>query len=388
MKPNSGRSGAILMLLSSLAAFPTQGEVIDANGHPATSPAHPGAILDTATRLLWLDATETVDRSVADVESELGDGGEFEGWQLATRDQLHELFVNFGLQITSPPTGTVEDADLQARVQEFVGIYGQTITDSFLLGTDLWHANSSTYGLASTTWIPADTRAWVGDNGTSLEIGSAHPEIGVALVRAVTFEIGNPLVNADDSSGNPGDIIFDATTAQVTITGVITSWSFFDDDDLDPNVVITPMILRHVGGNEYEITGIGLTRTTTETGAQTYPFDLQSGTDQVVADGTYYFGWRNANPDGSLHHAGGVDAAFTGNLSFFSNSSESATPVGSVVSFGSFQATYSYSATVIPSPEADGALLAAAALVTLAATRRSGRSAFGPRSLRAGLARR
>jgi hypothetical protein len=370
---------AVLGLLASLAAFSANGAVIDANGHAATPPGHPGAIFDTETLLLWLDATETVNRSLADVQSELGEGGEFAGFRLATRTEIHELFVNAGLEITNPPGGFVADADLQSRVQAFVGIYGQTQTSPPLLGTDVWHANTfdapGVYGLESASWVATDTRAWVGDNGVSSQIaGTAGPARGVALVRALGADIGNPLVDADDSFSNPGEIIFDATTARITTTGAVASWSFFDNDDLDPNGVITPMILRYVTGDEYEITGIGAPRASTETGIQTYPFELQSGSDQVVADGSYYFGFRSANPDGSLNHGGGVDATFgTGSTSYFNARNDSPSPVGSVIPFFSFAATYSYAALISLVPEPDALLLGAAAVAALAATGRSRR---------------
>lgn len=78
------------------------GAVIDADGDPLTPAGHPDAIFDSTTNLLWLDATETQNRALADVQSELGVGGEFAGWQSATRSQIHQLFTNANLAITAP----------------------------------------------------------------------------------------------------------------------------------------------------------------------------------------------------------------------------------------------------------------------------------------------
>ena len=52
--------------------------------------------LDTTNHLEWLDLTVTVNRSWNDIYSELGSGGEFEGWQMAGTSQLTQFFNEFG----------------------------------------------------------------------------------------------------------------------------------------------------------------------------------------------------------------------------------------------------------------------------------------------------
>src|SRR5262249_49060295 len=142
--------------------------VIDADGNPLTSPAHPHAILDTSTNRLWLDATETVNRSLADIGAKLGVGQEFDGWQIASRTQIDQLFANAGL--TDSHERWVSDAAAQAAVKAFVEIYGQTDTSPTLLGTNLWHADtlatSDQYAL-SAVWESTDDRYWVGHNGSA-----------------------------------------------------------------------------------------------------------------------------------------------------------------------------------------------------------------------------
>lgn len=164
-----------------------RGAVIDADNDPLTPAGHPGAIFDSSTNLLWLDATETQNRSLADVQSELGVGGEFPGWQIATRAQIHQLFTNANLAITVPGPGWVLDGISQTRVQALVSIYGQTRTASTVLGTFLWHANSlddeATYGSEAAAWRTTDNGYWAGDNGTPGWAGTANPEFGVALIR-------------------------------------------------------------------------------------------------------------------------------------------------------------------------------------------------------------
>lgn len=177
--------------------------VVDADGHVKTPPGHPGAIFDEGTGLLWLDATETDGRSLADVSSKLGPSDEFDGWRLGTRDELLELFVNAELYITShtsnPPFTDEwrEDSDLVSDVMDFVGIYGMTQPNDFCgaMGMNVWHANThddpQEYAAEATLWdlsngcfgndgVPA---AWVGDNGIdSFNAGAANSDYGVALV--------------------------------------------------------------------------------------------------------------------------------------------------------------------------------------------------------------
>lgn len=179
-------------------------DVVDADGDAATPPGHPGAIFDPNTGLLWLDATETDGRSSVDVSDKLGEGEEFDGWRLATRNELLDLFLNAGLYWTShtsnPPftDESREDPQLVSDVMDFVEIYGMTQSTDFCgnMGTHVWHANSSEdpneFAVETTTWdlsngcfgsdgVPA---AWVGDQG-GFTPGTANSDVGVALVRAV-----------------------------------------------------------------------------------------------------------------------------------------------------------------------------------------------------------
>jgi hypothetical protein len=164
--------------------------VINADGNTFTSPAHPGAIFDTVTHLLWLDATETKGRSLADVTSKLGVGQEFEGWQLASITQIDQLFANAGLLDTNH--SFMSNSSAQADVISFVGMYGQTNDEQglALMGTNIWHAdsffNTAIQGLISALWISTDDRYWVGRNGTNYEMAvTGYPGSGVALVRAI-----------------------------------------------------------------------------------------------------------------------------------------------------------------------------------------------------------
>ena len=192
------------------------GLIIDANGHALTPGLHPGAVLDTATDLLWLDATETAGRSLADIQSKLGTGQEFESWSLATRGQIHQMFLNADLRITSPGQGWTEDLPLRNQAQSLVAIYGQTRfgTASSYFGTNVWHADTFDYpgqiGGETVGWSDNSPEGvWVGDNGTSSSItGKAVGDWGVALVRCTTasgVEGQSITVNSIEDVLSPGD---------------------------------------------------------------------------------------------------------------------------------------------------------------------------------------
>lgn len=49
---------------------------------------------DTNSRLDWLDVSLTLNKSYYDVSSQLGSGGEFEGWRYATSAELNSLVLS------------------------------------------------------------------------------------------------------------------------------------------------------------------------------------------------------------------------------------------------------------------------------------------------------
>ena len=52
---------------------------------------------DAATGLEWLDLTATTNMSVEEVRANLQKGGQFEGFEYATADQVADLLANAGL---------------------------------------------------------------------------------------------------------------------------------------------------------------------------------------------------------------------------------------------------------------------------------------------------
>lgn len=52
--------------------------------------------LDTTSGLEWLDLAETANRTYDDISSQLGIGGEFEGWRYATSAEVESFLDEFG----------------------------------------------------------------------------------------------------------------------------------------------------------------------------------------------------------------------------------------------------------------------------------------------------
>ncbi|MCP4194749.1 MAG: hypothetical protein GY768_29445 [Planctomycetaceae bacterium] len=72
-------------------------------------------------------------------------------------------------------------------------------------------------------------------------------------------------------------------------SGRVTEWSFYSENDHS----ITPLVVRQAG-DEFEIVGIGRTRTSNSSGVQEFAFDLQSGSD-LVEEEQYFFGYKDGD---------------------------------------------------------------------------------------------
>ena len=61
---------------------------------------------DTISGLNWLDMTETNDMSYNFVNSQLGVGGQFEGWRYASSEEAINLWGNFGINLAGSGLGS------------------------------------------------------------------------------------------------------------------------------------------------------------------------------------------------------------------------------------------------------------------------------------------
>lgn len=92
--------------------------------------------LDTETGLRWLDLDLTDGRSVEDISSQLGEGGEFEGFRYATVEEVEQLWINAGIQDivmgAIPPTGDDFTAANLDPVNALIDLLGDTVETPLL----------------------------------------------------------------------------------------------------------------------------------------------------------------------------------------------------------------------------------------------------------------
>ena len=84
-----------------------------------------------------------------------------------------------------------------------------------------------------------------------------------------------------------------------TATGQVTEWSMFSTRKA---LAITPLILRSVGDG-FEIIGVGQTQVSDGSGAQSFPFSVQSGSD-LVGHQNYFLGFKDG--DNQVDNRGAV----------------------------------------------------------------------------------
>jgi len=73
-------------------------------------------MFDTVTNMRWLDLSITADMSNDTVVTNLGGGGLFEGWRLATQDEVLELWSNAGITNTDRDWVTYQFAEVNDMV--------------------------------------------------------------------------------------------------------------------------------------------------------------------------------------------------------------------------------------------------------------------------------
>ncbi len=77
--------------------------------------------LDRISSLEWLDLTATANRSFDDVVGNLGVGGDFEGWRLASPAQVYALMRNAGLCLPDSEGKGVSILARTAAYNAFIG---------------------------------------------------------------------------------------------------------------------------------------------------------------------------------------------------------------------------------------------------------------------------
>ncbi len=209
-----------------------------------------------------------------------------------------ELHTSFNLNASggylglSTPDGAVVSA-FQYPAQKSDVAYGTalTITTNLLVpepaSVKVLVPTSGTLGL---TWAggqePFDDSSWlVGSTGIGYDTNGAG-------TGPVLETVGEPAIArgvTDTASGS----IFVLATAGFSQVGDVTEWIVYSTTTFP----ITPILVRLEASGNYLITGIGATRTSTGTGAQTNAFALVSGSARVGPG--YFFGWKDGSNGGN-----------------------------------------------------------------------------------------
>jgi hypothetical protein len=134
---------------------------------------------DSATGLQWLDWAHTANRSYNDVSSQLGAGGEFEGFRYATEAEMRTLYTNAGAVTIAPIDGT--DAANIPALELLSGLLGET----FVGGSE------AIYDLPGSNAV---NQSSFGDFG-----GSGPYHMGTAFL-ADTGQIAVRWINFDDNA--------------------------------------------------------------------------------------------------------------------------------------------------------------------------------------------
>ena len=142
--------------------------------------------------------------------------------------------------------------------------------------------------------------------GWILGTAGVHANLITSNAANGSGSVGNELLERATVDGSNGGVFLmiaqsspaPFTSAAFPEEGVVGSWSFVGNQSTGGQY-LTPFIVERFGiGPSYIVHGIGATRQTSGVlGPQTFAFDLQSGSDYVLDDGNYFFGWYDGRLD-------------------------------------------------------------------------------------------
>tara|TARA_R110001592_G_scaffold296139_1_gene566466 strand:- start:19618 stop:20337 length:720 start_codon:yes stop_codon:yes gene_type:complete len=170
---------------------------------------------DSESGLSWLDVTATVNRSYNDISSQLGVGGEFDGWRYATGTEFNALLSNW-TGTTALFSGRTITTGTSPSVDGLVTLFGSTLDSSrmarygqtwdsqfgyaegegidFTLGilADLFN-NSATQRQVAAIWdneANGDALDFYNNEHRQILVADAKSDIGSFLVRGVSNSTG------------------------------------------------------------------------------------------------------------------------------------------------------------------------------------------------------
>ncbi len=163
--------------------------------------------IDPATGLLWLDTTATAGRTCAEVEAQLGPGGEFEGFRYATESEVATLFEHACLTNIGSNIDRLSNTAPAIHLQSLVGV---TLPNFF--ATDL------TLGFTADIVSESSRRVAVVRTNRNSRWGSAY--FGVDSTDTTLF--GHWLVLEQASCAT--DLNADGQTSSADLALILGAW--------------------------------------------------------------------------------------------------------------------------------------------------------------------
>ncbi|MCF3649715.1 PEP-CTERM sorting domain-containing protein [Synoicihabitans lomoniglobus] len=210
--------------------------------------------------------------------------------------------------------------------------------------------------------------------------------------------IGSSLSDGGSDSATGG--VYIMTGGDFGADNTALTWSFFDDDDLDPNRSVTPLLFENTAANTWVLRGIGTSVTSDESGLQAdIAFGLIEGSAAVSAGYTFGFSDRAvasagdgnttnvSENQGLIGNVGGTDWSFTGTgqdpdtlsigQTFIINGGGAGGTYNLYGNQRGYAATMTAGVSAVPEPSTYAALAGLGAL-GMAFCRRRQRAAFRP----------
>jgi hypothetical protein len=143
--------------------------------------------VDTNSKLEWLDLTQTSNHSYNDVVANLGTGGLFEGWTLATESDVNTLLTHAGVPL---PYSLGNDATIAAETASLLQLIGaqqnptpQSSTSRGLISDLIPSSGSHQYLLTGANTANSFYQTGFGTRSDT----NIDPAIGTYLVRAASI---------------------------------------------------------------------------------------------------------------------------------------------------------------------------------------------------------
>lgn len=196
MKASMSAKRTLLFIFLNITCMTTQSALVERDWFEA---GDAGITYDTASGLEWLDLTYTAGLSYSDITQQLAGGTQYEGFRIATEQEITSLFA--AADLAELPLTKSEDGPRIAKLLEFWGVlwdWGTGERSEFL-------TNNTTNLPSGQHW--SGRLVWTEQNDTGvtamirgLDDQYNNATIGVALVRPALTQPVTGDINADGVS--------------------------------------------------------------------------------------------------------------------------------------------------------------------------------------------